>query len=172
MKKLNTTNLLYVLDTIMPLIELGGTGIFASNSLWSIVLGVLPPEEGERQNQIMELNWKNSTKDKVEGIRRLTDLAESITKKHDYKDENLKDFTYAIRQLMRYSWGDEIATASLMKLRDMYITFMTEYFYQSMKFGKKEGAINNLKLFGEEILREDKDLRERLADVVSYKPLN
>ena len=172
MKKPNKTNLLYVLDAIMPLIELGGTGIFASNSLWSIVLGVMPSKEGERENQIMELNRKDEPKYKIEGINRLTQLAESITQRNDFNDENLQDFTYAIRQLTRYAWGDDKATSALNELKDLYISFMTEYYYQSFKFGKEKEAIKNLELFGDEILREDTDLRERLSNIITYKPLN
>lgn len=172
MKKPKNTNLLYVLDAIQPLFELVGTGMFASNSLWCIVLGAMPAEEGEKERQMMEFNRKDATKDKIEGITRLTQLAESITQRNDFNDENLQDFTYAIRQLTRYVWGDEKATTALNELKDMYISFMTEYYYQSVKFGKKEEANKNLERFGEEILKEDIDLRERIADIINYKPLN
>jgi IMP dehydrogenase/GMP reductase len=172
MDKKNPTNFLYVLNAIIPLIELGGTGIFASNSLWSIVLGVMPIKEGERENQIMEINRKDATKYKIEGIKRLTQLAESITQRNDFNDENLQDFTYAIRQLTRYVWGDEEATTALKELKNLYISTMTEYFYQSVKSGKKKEATKNLVIFGEEILKEDKDLRGKLAKIITYKPLN
>lgn len=172
MKKPNKTNLIYVLDAIMPLIELDGTGILASNVPWCIVLGAMPAEEGEKERQMMEFNRKDATKDKIEGITRLTQLAESITQRNDFNDENLQDFTYAIRQLTRYVWEDEKASTALKELKDMYISFMTEYYYQSVKFGKKEDAIKNLQIFGEEILKEDIDLRERIADIINYKPLN
>ena len=172
MKKPNTTNLLYVIDEIMPLFELVGTGMFASNSLWCIVLGVMPAEDGERENQIMEINRKDETKYKIEGIEKLTQLAESITKRIDFNYENLQDFTYAIRQLTRYVLGDAKATAALVELKERYISYMTEYFYLSVRSGKKDEATKNLELFGEEILKEDLYLREKLAEIAAYKPLN
>ena len=168
----NKTNLLYVIDAIMPLFELVGTGMFSSNALWCMVLGVMPEKEGERENKMMDINRKDETKDKVVAINRLTQLADSLTKRNDFNDENLQDFTYAIRQLTRYVWGDDKATTALNELKDMYISFMTEYYYQSVKFGKKEEANKNLERFGEEILKEDMDLRERIADIINYKPLN
>lgn len=170
--KQKKTNLLYVLDAMTPITELGGTGILASNVPWCIVLGAMPAEEGEKERQMMEFNRKDETKDKVVAINRLTQLADSLTKRNDFNDENLQDFTYAIRQLTRYVWGDDKATTALNELKDMYISFMTEYYYQSVKFGKKEEANKNLERFGEEILKEDIDLRERIADIINYKPLN
>lgn len=49
---------------------------------------------------------------------------------------------------------------------------MTEYFYFSVKAGTKEEAVENLKSFGKEILKEDKNLIERLFEIIDYKPLN
>ena len=66
--------------------------------------------------------------------------------------------------------GDYKATFALKELKDLYISFMTEYFYQSVKSGKKKEAIKKLELFGEKILREDKDLQERLTKIITYKP--
>ncbi|MCF8223058.1 MAG: hypothetical protein K9J25_07905 [Bacteroidales bacterium] len=171
MDKKKPTNLLYVLNAIMPLIELGGTGIFASNSFWSIVLGVMPPEEGEPKKQIMEIIRKDETKHKIEGIMRLTQVADSITKRNDFNDENMYDFTYAIRQLIRYVFDDQKALNALNGLKDMYIDFITEYYYHSLEFGKKEEARKKLEMFGE-ILKEDDDLCKELAKIISYKPLN
>ena len=68
--------------------------------------------------------------------------------------------------------GDAIAAASLKDLKDAYVAFITSYYYQSVKFGKKEEALKNLKLFGEDILYEDSYLRESLAKIASYKPLS
>jgi hypothetical protein len=48
---------------------------------------------------------------------------------------------------------------------------LTDYYNGSDKFGTKEEAIKNLKLFGEEILLEDKDLRKRIITLPTYKPL-
>ena len=156
----------------MPLFELVGTGMFSSNALWCMVLGVMPEKEGERENKMMDINRKDETKYKIEGIDKLTQLAESITKRIDFNDENLQDFTYAIRQLTRYVWGDDEATAALVELKEIYISYITEYFYLSVKSGKKDEATRNLELFGEEILQEDLYLREKLAKIATYKPLN
>lgn len=172
MKKTNKTKLIYALNSIMPLIEQSGTDYFVSNVLWNEVLGVMPPKAGERENQIMELNRKDATEYKVEGINMLTHLAESIILRPDYNDENIQDFTYAIRQLTRYAWGDEKATSALTKLKDMYISFMTDYYIRYVQTGKKETATNNLEIFGEYVLREDKDLRERLTNILANKALN
>jgi len=172
MPQKKSTNLLYALHSIKPLLELEGTDYFVSNVLWSEVLGVMPPKAGERENQIMELNRRDATEHKIEGINMITHQAESIIQRLNYNDENIQDFTYAIRQLTRYALGDEKATYALTKLKDMYISFMTNYYFQYVKSGKREAAINNLEIFGEEILREDKDLRERLANILANKSLN
>lgn len=172
MKKPEKANLLYVLDALTPIIELGGTDILASNVPWCIVLGAMPAEEGEKERQMMEFNRKDETKDKVEAIDRLTQLADSLIKRNDFNDENLQDFTYAIRQLTRYAWGDDKATDALRALKAMYVSYMTEYYYYSSTSGQKEEAIKKIKTFGEEVLSEDMDLRESMANILMYKPLN
>lgn len=167
-----STNLLCSLYSRKALIALDGTDYFVSNVLWSEVLGVMPPKAGERENQIMELSRKDATEDKIKGINILTHLAETIILRPDYNDENIQDFTYAIRQLTRYAWGDEKATSALAKLKDMYISFMTGYYLRYVQSGKKETATNNIEIFGEDVLREDKDLRERLVNILANKALN
>ena len=77
-----------------------------------------------------------------------------------------------MRQLIRYTSGDEIATNSLVKLKKIYISFITSYYYESMTLGKKEEATETLKNFCEKILKEDKEMSTKLANILSYKMLS
>ena len=77
-----------------------------------------------------------------------------------------------MRQLIRYTSGDEIATNSLSKLKKIYVSFITSYYYEYMTLGKKEEAIEIIKYFGEEILKEDKEMSTKLAIILSFKMLS
>jgi hypothetical protein len=41
-----------------------------------------------------------------------------------------------------------------------------------MTLGKKKEASDTLKYFGEEILKEDEEMKIKLANILSYKMLN
>jgi len=172
MDKINKTCLSYVLKSIIPLIESLGVGMFSANSVWSMVLGVFPKGDGEREKQMMEFSRKDSTEDKVDNINTITGLAKLITKRPDYSISNLTDFTYALRQLIRYSYGDQIASTSLSDLKNIYFSFIISYYYESMTLGKIKEALDTLKYFGEEILKEDEELRAKLSNIASYKMLS
>lgn len=168
----NRTNFSLILDPIIPLIEHLGIETFATDTVWKMVLGVLPTDDSEKAKQLMEFSRRDTTEKKVDHIIQLTALAELFTQRPVYILEYLTDFTFAIRQLYRYAFDDERATSSLAKLKDIYITIMTDYFYESVKFGKKEEALKNLKYFGEEILMEDRELCRKLKKIETFKPLN
>ena len=172
MDKINKTRFSYVLKAIAPLMKTLGIGMFAVNSVWSMVLGVLPKNESEREKQMMEFSRRDSTEDKVDNINQITKLARLITKRSDYSISNITEFSYAIMQLNRYASGDEIASSSLSKLKKIYISYITSYYHESMTLGKKKEALETLKLFGEEILKEDEEMRTKLAEISSYKMLS
>ncbi len=172
MNNSNKSRLAYVLKAISPMMETFGIGIFSSNSVWSMVLGVLPKNDGEQQKQMMEFSRRDSTEDKVDNINKITGLSKLITKRHDFSISNLTDFTFAIRQLIRYSSGDEIASSSLSKLRKIYINYITSYYHESMTLGKKKEALESLKYFGEDILKEDEEISKRLSKISSFKMLS
>jgi uncharacterized protein YfkK (UPF0435 family) len=172
MKNKNNTSLSYVLDSIMPMIEIFGIGLFAADSVWCMVLGVLPNSDSERDKQMMEFSRKDPTEYKVDNIKQITKLARLITKRPDYSISNITDFTYAMRQLIRYTSGDEIATNSLTKLKKTYISFITEYYYESMTLGKKDEALKMIKYFGEEILKEDEEMSTELVNILFYNMLS
>jgi len=172
MDKINKTGFSHVLGAIIPMMETFGVGIFASNSVWSMVLGVLPKNDGEREKQMMEFSRRDSTEDKVDNINTITRVAGLITKRPDYSISNITEFSYAIRQLNRYVSGDEIASSSLSKLKKIYISYITSYHHESMTLGKKKEALETLKYFGEEILQEDEELKTKLAKISFYKMLS
>jgi len=172
MDETDETKLGYVLDAVTPLIEEFGVGILASDFVWSIVLGVLPCEGSEHEIMAMEMSRKDPTIEKVKNIAKITAFAKMLTERPDYSDSNITDFTYAIRQLIRYTAGDSIAASYLKDLKNIYVSFITSYYYQSVEFGKRDDALKNLKSFGEEILQEDMFLREKLAEIAAYKPLS
>lgn len=172
MNNSNKSNISHVLKSIIPMMEAFGIGLFAANSVWSMVLGVLPENDGEREKQMMEFSRKDSTEDKVDNINTITGLAKLITKRHDYSISNLTDFTYAIRQLVRYSNGDEIASSTLSKLKKIYVSYVTSYYQDSMTLGKKKEALETLKYFSEDILKEDEEIAIRLAKIASLKMLS
>lgn len=154
------------------MMETLGVGMFSADSVWSMVLGVLPKGDSDQDKKMMEFSRKDSTEHKVENINQITGLAKLITQRYDYSISNLTDFTYAIRQLDRYTWDDNVASSSLTALKDIYISFITSYYHESLTLGKKKEALNTIKYFGEEILQEDKEISTRLAKISSYKMLN
>lgn len=168
----NKSSFAYVFNAIIPMMETFGVGLFSANSVWCMVLGVLPKSDGEREKKMMDFNRKDRTEDKVDNINAITGLAKRITKRHDFSISNLTDFTFAIRQLIRYSSGDEIASSSLSKLKKIYITYITSYYHESMTLGKKKEALDTLKYFGEEILQEDEEMMTRLINISTYKMLS
>ena len=168
----NNTSLSKVLASILPVIEIFGICMFAADSVWCMVLGVFPKSDSERDKVMMEFSRKDPTEYKVENIKQITKLARLITKRPDYSISNITEFTYAIRQLIRYTSGDEIATNSLTKLKKIYISFITSYYYEAMKLGKKKEAMEKIKYFYEEILIEDEEMSTKLADILSYKMLS
>jgi hypothetical protein len=172
MDKLNKSSFSYVLVSIIPLIESVGVGLFSANSVWSMILGVLPKGEGEQEKQMMEFSRKDCTENKVDNIHQITELAKLFTKRPDYSISNLTDFTYALRQLFRYSWGDEIASSALSDLKSIYISFITSYYHESMTLGKKKEALETLKYFGEDILKEYEEMKTKLGSILSCKMLN
>lgn len=172
MDKTDKTKLGYVLDAVTPLIENFGVEILSSDFVWGIVLGVFPCRGSEYEMTAMEVNRKDTTEEKVKNIARITEIAKLLAERPDYSDSNITDFTYAVRQLIRYTVDDEFATGSLKDLKDTYVSFMTSYYYQAVKFGKREEALNNLNSISEEILQEDIYLREKLAEIAAYKPLS
>jgi hypothetical protein len=172
MNNSNKSSLAYVFNAIIPMMEATGIGLFAANSVWSMVLGVLPKSDGEREKKMMEFSSKDTTEDKVDNIKTITKFANLITKRHDFEISNLTDFTYAIRQLIRYSNGDEIASSALSKLKKIYISYITSYYHKSMTLGKKTEAIDTLKYFGEDILKEDEEIAKQLAEISAFKMLS
>lgn len=172
MRSQNKTNFSLIIDPIYDIIDKFGVDILANDTLWNMVLGVLPSDDDDKAKALMEFSRRDSTMQKVNHVNQLTDLAEFFIQRQDYSEKNVTEFTYVIRQLSRYVFDDDQATNALTRLKDMYITFITEYFYVSVQSGKKDEALKNLKTFGKEILREDRDLRERLAEITAFKPLN
>ncbi|NLE34146.1 MAG: hypothetical protein GX622_03510 [Bacteroidales bacterium] len=168
----NKSKLAYVLDTVDPLIQNFGVEILASNFAWSIVLGVLPCEGSENEKMAMELNRRDTTIDKVENIARLTVLGKALADRPDYSDSNITEFTLAVRQLLRYTAEDATASAYLKDLKFIYISFITSYYYQSVKFGKKEEALKILAQIANGILAEDEKLKNQIINIMNYKPLN
>ena len=71
----------------------------------------------------------------------------------------------------RYASGDDIASSSLLKLKKIYISYITSYYHESMTLGKKMEALDTIKYFGEEILKEDEEIKIKLANILSYKML-
>ena len=172
MNNSNKSSFAYVFNAIIPMMEALGIGLFASNSVWNMILGVLPKSNGEREKQMMEFSRKDTTEDKVDNIKTITKFAKLITKRHDYSSSNLTDFTFAIRQLIRYSNGDEIASSALTKLKNIYISYIISYYHESMTLGKKKEALESLKYFGEDILKEDEEIAKRLSKISSFKMLS
>ncbi len=172
MRNQNKTNFSLIIDPIYDIIDKFGVDILANDTLWNMVLGVLPSDDDEKAKALMEFSRRDTTMQKVNHLNQLTDLAEFFVQRHDYSEKNVTDFTYVIRQLTRYAFDDERATYALTRLKEMYLTFITEYYYESVKYGKKDQALKNIETFGEVILREAKDLREKLAEIATYKPLN
>lgn len=64
MNKSNKSSFAYVFNAIIPMMETFGVGLFSANSIWSMVLGVLPKSDGEREKKMMEFSRKDTTEDK------------------------------------------------------------------------------------------------------------
>lgn len=172
MRNQNKTNFSIIIDPIYDIIDKFGVDILANDTLWNMVLGVLPSDDDDKAKTLMEFSRRDTTKQKVNHLNQLTDLAEFFVHRHDYSEKNVTEFTYVIRQLSRYVFDDDQATDALTRLKEMYLTFITEYFYVSVQSGKKDEALKNLEIFGEEILREDRELQGKIADIINYRPLN
>jgi galactitol-specific phosphotransferase system IIB component len=168
----NKTSFSHVLEAIVPMMEVLGVGMFSSHSVWSMVLGVLPKNETERDKQMMEFSRKDSSEHKVDNINTITRVAKLFTKRPDYSIPNITEFTYAIRQLNRYVTGDEIASSSLSKLKKIYISYITSYYHESMTLGKKKEASVALKYFSEDILQEDEEMSQKFAEILTHKMLS
>lgn len=172
MNEINKTNFSKVLHSINSIVEKFGVDILAGDIVWSMVLGTLPINEGDLSKKVLEMSLKDSREDKVYNIHQITELAKLITQRPDYSISNLTDFTYTIRQLDRYTLGDEIVSTSLSELKDIYISFMTSYYYESMTLGKKKEALETLKYFSEEILKEDLEMKKIINDISFPQALN
>lgn len=166
MKTKNNSIFAETILKLLPLFENVDIENIASDSVWNIVLGVLPVEFKGKEEELMEISRKDNTNEKIDNINQITDLAEyMVTEKPQYKFSNLESFSYAIRQLNRYVKGDSSAEMSLIRLKKLYIEFMTSYYLQALKNGSNKIACENLKLFAEKILNEDPFIKSKLAEL-------
>ena len=164
----NNSRLAEILNKLSTLFENISIELLASDMIWKTVLGILPVKYKGHESQIMEINHKDSTAEKVDNIDRITELAEYFLKeKPTYEYSNLESFSYALRQLIRYSSNDEQAVTSLNRLKDMYIAFITSYYIQLTKDGLSKVASENISYFCKEILNEDKILISKLSNLHS-----
>lgn len=162
----NNSRFAEILRKLSTLFENVDIKQIASNTVWNIVLSVLPVKFKGQEYQIMESNRKDRTAEKIDNVDQITDLAEYFLKeKPDYGFSNLESFSYALRQLIRYTSEDELAEASLDRLKDLYLTFITSYYLQAAKAGINKVASENIKFFCENILNEDKNLLSKLSDL-------
>jgi len=97
---------------------------------------------------------------------------EAVSAKIKEVEKDVDIVNVPMRQLIRYTSGDEIATHSLTKLKKIYISFITAYYYEAMKLGKKKEAMETFKHFSEEILKEDEETSIQIANILSYKMLS
>lgn len=142
--------------------------VVSSDFVWSIVLGMLPIEHNGYEDIMMENCRKDNTAEKIDNIEILTAYAEyMITDKPDFDYANLESFSQALRQLIRYVSGDPKAERSLEKLKDLYLSFMTTYYVESVKNGRIGSTYKNIRHFSNEILNIDEELKTKLNELVS-----
>ena len=166
MKTKNNSIFAETILKLLPLFENVDIENIACDTVWNIVLGVLPIEYKGKENQFMDISRKDSTNDKVDNIDQITDLAEYIvTEKPRFEFSNLESFSYALRQLNRYVEGDSVAEASLIRLKELYLKYMADYYLQAVKNGSNQIASENLKIFAEKILYEDLYIKSKLAEL-------
>ncbi len=140
----------------------------SSDFVWSIVLGMLPIEHKGYEDIMMENSRKDSTAEKIDNIERLTGYAEyMITEKPDFGYANLESFSQALRQLIKYVSGDPKAEQSLEKIKNLYISFITSYYVESVKNRGIGSASKNIGYFRDSILNIDDDLKTKLNELVS-----
>lgn len=150
---------------INQLIDKFGVDICASDMVWCIILGALPYHEGKLENMVLEMSLKDSTEHKVENINQLTELAKLFTKRKDYSESNLYQFSCAIKQLFKYVSGDQSVTLALTEMKNIYLSFITSYYRESMSIGQKEEALEVIKFFREDIFQEYEKMKEDLAKI-------
>jgi len=154
------------LHKLTPLFQNVDIVDIAGDTVWNIVLGVLPIEFKGREEELMDNNRKDSTNEKIDNIDQITDLAEyMITEKPIFEFSNIESFSYALRQLNRYVKGDSLAETSLIRFKKLYLEFMTSYFLQAVKNGSGKIASKNLKLFSDKILSEDTFIKSKLSEL-------
>ena len=164
----NNSKLALVLRKLLPLFENIDIVLIASDTVWNIVLGVFPVKYDNRENQIMENNRNDSTAEKIDNIDQITEYAEYfLAEKPDFKYSNLESFSYALKQLLRYTSEDQQAVNSLNRLKDLYISFMTSYYLRSIKNGMSKSATENIRYFCKKILFEDNQLCSKLSNLYS-----
>ena len=88
MRRNNKSSFSLVLNAIMPMMETFGIGMFAADSVWSMVLGVLPNGDSDRDKQLLEFSRRDTTENKIDNIIAITELARQITKRPDYSNSN------------------------------------------------------------------------------------
>jgi len=164
----NNSKMAEVMSKLAPLLDEEYIDMLACNSAWNIVLGVIPYEFKGYENQIMEENRKDTSSEKIDNIERITSLSKYLLEiKPDFSYENLELFSLAACQLIKYTSGDSKAENSLTPLKDLYISFVTSYYIESVKSGNVRSASKNIRHFSEMIFGEHDEIRTRLNEVIS-----
>ncbi|HPJ58734.1 MAG TPA: hypothetical protein PLQ06_03320 [Bacteroidales bacterium] len=157
-----------ILRRVAPVLEEEFIDILALDFAWNIVLGIMPLEFEGIEDQIMEHNRKDTTAEKIDNIERITSISEYLLEsKPDFSYENLELFSQATGQLIKYAAGDREAENSLKPLKDLYISFVTSYYIESVKNGKVLPAIRNIKNINAKIFTGSPEINTKLLEIVS-----
>jgi hypothetical protein len=164
----NNSNFADVLRKLSPVLNEEYIDMLAANTVWNLVLGILPDKFNGIEEQIMEQARKDTTAEKIDNIEQLTHYAEYLCReKPDYEYGNLELFSLALLQLVRYTEGDEKSGDSLRRMKDLYFSFITSYYIESVKNGTVRAASKNIRHFSEKIFGGHDDIRTKLNEVIS-----
>lgn len=168
MIKKNSSNLAEIMRKLAPLLAEEHIELLAANSVWNLVLGILSDKFNGIEEQIMEQARKDTTAEKVDNIEQLTHYAEYLCReKPDFGYENLELFSLALLQLIRYTEGDKKSGDSLRRMKDLYFSFITSYYIESVKTGTVRSASKNIRHFSEKIFGGHDEIRTKLNEVIS-----
>jgi hypothetical protein len=157
-----------VFKKLSPIIDEIEIESISSDFVWSIILGVLPlTPEGER-NKLLEISLKDTTAEKIDNIEMITHYAEYFIKwKPDYRYPNVESFSQALGQLIKYVSTDPPAEKQLDRLKDLYISFITDYYIDSIKAGRSVSAAKNASFLAEKIFTDNMEIKARLNEIIS-----
>jgi curved DNA-binding protein CbpA len=161
-KYINKTVIAQILRDLTHLVNSRSVEEFKSGGIWQSVLGILALGNDYAHIELMENLKKDSSADKIDNIKTITQIAELVFETNDFSKDNMFGISYVIRQLNLYVQNDEDAKLSLIPLKELYYNSVYKLYHSFDTQGKETEASALINHLGEKILSEDQVLRAKL----------